>query len=162
MRLVNAIEIHIIVTCMLKFDLLETLWEITRVTNKENACDWNLSYANRTSTSTVLGIRGNNQSDQFDSSSNVDDGSKCKIDAFSRRNGKKYYGDMHVEVQLYLRVEDEVEPDDYDVGISLDSDVDEDGDRCIRSSCTSSACKSSLDKPVFQLRPIVCSTNIVL
>ena len=51
----------------------------------KNACDWNLSYANRTSTTTVLENMGNNQSDQFDSSSNVDVGSKCNIDAFSGR-----------------------------------------------------------------------------
>ena len=69
---------------------------------------------------------------------------------------------MHVEVRLQHTVEDEVEPDDYDVGISLDSDVDEEGDTCIRSTCTSSACKSSLNKPVIQLRPMVCSTKIVL
>ena len=69
---------------------------------------------------------------------------------------------MHVDVQLQHRVEDEVEPDVYDVGISLDGDVDEEGDICIRSACTSSACKISLDKPGFQLRPMVCSTNIVL
>ena len=42
----------------------------------KNACYWNMSYANWTSTSTVLGIRGTNQSDQFDSSSNLDVGSK--------------------------------------------------------------------------------------
>ena len=75
---------------------------------------------------------------------------------------KKYDHDMHVEVKLQQRLKDEVEPDDYDVGISIDSDVYEEGDTCIRSTCTSSACKSSLDKPVFQLRPMFCSTNIVL
>ena len=123
---------------------------------------WNLSYTNRTYTSTVIGNRGNNQSDQFDSSSNVDVGSKCNVDAFSGRNGNKYDRDMHVEVQLQHRVEDEVEPDDYDVGISLDSDVDEEGDTCISSACTSSACESSLDKPVFQLCPMFCSTSIAL
>ena len=69
---------------------------------------------------------------------------------------------MHVEVQLQHRVEDEVEPDDYDVGISLDSDVDEEVDKCVSSSCTSSACESSLDKPVIHFRPMFCSTNIVL
>ena len=93
----------------------------------KNACDGNLSYANRTSTSTVLGNRGNNQSGQFDSSSNVDVGSKCNVDAFSGRNGNKYDCDMHVEVRLQHRVEDEAQPDKNDVGISLDSDVDEEG-----------------------------------
>ena len=36
-----------------------------------------------TPTSTVLGNKRNNQSDQFDLSSNVYVGSKCYIDAFS-------------------------------------------------------------------------------
>ena len=74
----------------------------------KNACEWNLSYANRTSTTTVLGNMGNNQSDQFDSSSNLDVGSKCNIHAFSGRNRKKYDRDMHVEVQLQHRPKDEV------------------------------------------------------
>ena len=56
---------------------------------------------------------------------------------------------MHVEVQLQHRVEDKVKPDDYDVGISLDSDVDEEGDTCKGSACTSRVCESSLDKPFF-------------
>ena len=90
------------------------------------------------------------------------DVSKGNVDAISGRNGNTYDRDMHVEVQLQHTVEDQVESDDYDVGISLDSDVDEEGDTCIRSACTSSACESSLDKPVFQLRPMFCSTNIVL
>ena len=34
---------------------------------------------------------------------------------------------MHVEVQLQHRPKDEVEPDDYDVDISIDSDVYEEG-----------------------------------
>ena len=66
----------------------------------KNGCDWNLSYANRTSTSTVLWNRGNNQSDQFDSSSNVDVGSKCNIDAFSGCNRNTYDRDMLVEIQI--------------------------------------------------------------
>ena len=88
--------------------------------------------------------------------------SKCNIDAFSESNGKKYDREMHVEVQLQHRLEDQVEPYDYDVGISIDSDVYDEGDTCIRSACISSACESSLDKPGFQLRPMFCSTNIVL
>ena len=75
---------------------------------------------------------------------------------------EKYDHDMHVKVQLQHRLEDEVESNDYDVGISIDSDVYKEGDTSIRSACTSSACESSLDKPVFQLRPMFCSTNIVL
>ena len=77
-----------------------------------------------TSTSTVLGNRGNNQSDLINLSSNEDIGSKCKVDAISGRNQNTYDRDMHVEVKIQHRVEDEVGPDDYDVGISLDSDVD--------------------------------------
>ena len=103
----------------------------------ENSCNCNLTYADRTSTSIVLGIRGNKQSDQFDSLLNVDVGSKCTIDLFSGRNGNRYNRDMHFEVQLHHRVEDEVEPDGYDDGISL------------RSACISRVCKSSLDKAVF-------------
>ena len=67
-----------------------------------------------------------------------------------------------IMINFNKQVEDVVEPDDYDVGISLDSDVDEEGDTCVSSACTSSACESSLDKPVIQLRPMFCSTNIVL
>ena len=52
----------------------------------KNACDWNLSCTNRTSTLTVLGNRGNNQSYLLDLSSNVDVGSKCNVDAISGRN----------------------------------------------------------------------------
>ena len=52
------------------------------------------------------------------------------------------------------------EADDYDVGISLDSDVDEAGDTCVSSACTSSACESSLDKPVIQLRPMVAAPTL--
>ena len=55
--------------------------------------------------------------------SNVDVGSKCIVDTISGRNRITYDRDMHVEVQLQHRVEDEIKPDDYDVGISLDSDV---------------------------------------
>ena len=139
----------------------DVIWEYS-YNQFENTCDWNLIYDNRTSTSTVLGNRGNNQSDLFDLSSNVDVGSKCNVDAISGRNWNTYDRDMHVEVQLQHRVKDEVEPDDYDVGISLDSDVDEEGDTCITSACTSSACESIFDKPGIQLRQIFCSSNIVL
>ena len=84
---------------------------IGRYTKGSRTCttrDWNLSYAKRTSTSTVLINRGNNLSDKFDSSSNVDVSSKCNINAFSGRNKNKYHRDMHVEVQLQHRVENEV------------------------------------------------------
>ena len=66
---------------------------------------------------------------------------KCNVDDTSGRNKNKYDRDMHVIVQLQHRVEDEVEPHDYDVGISLDSDVDEEGDTCVSSACKSSACE---------------------
>ena len=69
---------------------------------------------------------------------------------------------MHVAVKLQHRVIDEIEPEDYDSSISLDSDVDEEGDKCVSSACTSSACESSHDKPVIPFRPMFCSTNIVL
>ena len=64
------------------------------------ACDYNLSYANRTSASTVLRNRGKNQSDLFDSSSNVDVGVKCNVDAICGRNRNTNDSDMHVQVQV--------------------------------------------------------------
>ena len=53
----------------------------------KNAWDWNLSHANKTSTSTVLGNRVNNQINEFDLSSYVDVGSKF---FFQSRNLKSY------------------------------------------------------------------------
>ena len=75
----------------------DVIWE-NSYNKLKKACDWNLSYAIRTSTSTVLGYRGNNKSDLFDLSSNVDVGSKCNVDAISGRNENTYYRDMHLEV----------------------------------------------------------------
>ena len=57
-------------------------------------------------------------------STNVDVGSKCNVDTISGRNANTYDRDKHVVVQLQQRAEDEVKPDDYDVCISLDSDVE--------------------------------------
>ena len=93
-------------------------------------------------------------------SSNVDVCSNFNVDAISGRNGNTYDRDLHVEVQLQHSVEDKVEHDVYDVGISLDSDVDEEGDTCVSSACTSSACESSLDKPVIQLRPMFAAPTL--
>ena len=56
----------------------------------KKACDWNLSYANRTFKLTVLGNRGNNQSDCFELSSNVDVSSKFNVDATLGRNENTY------------------------------------------------------------------------